>query len=97
VDLTALLNQDEFKEYRKAEIGQGIEILQSMWSNPDPQYIRGALDMLSRIIRVPEGLAKTPTQKEFAELTTARDFAIFEASYLRKHLFSIDDDEKSKV
>lgn len=89
-----LLNQTEFTEYRKAEIAEGIEFLKGAWSNPDPQYLRGALDMLSRIIRVPERIAKTPKTKEFAAACTARDFAEFEAGYLRQHLFAVDSDEK---
>lgn len=89
-----LLNQTEFTEYRKAEIAEGIEFLKGVWSNSDPQYIRGALDMLSRIIRVPERIAKPPQAKEFAAACTARDFAEFEAGFLRQHLFAVDNDEK---
>ncbi|OQB44152.1 MAG: hypothetical protein BWY01_01787 [Synergistetes bacterium ADurb.Bin155] len=89
-----LLNQEEFTEYRKAEIAEGIEFLKGVWSNPETAYVRGALDMLSRIIRVPERIAKTPKTKEFAAACTARDFAEFEAGYLRQHLFAVNEDEK---
>lgn len=89
-----LLVQDEFTDYRKAEIAEGIEFLKGIWSNPETAYVRGALDMLSRIIRVPERIAKTPKTKEFAAACTARDFAEFEAGYLRQHLFAVNEDEK---
>jgi hypothetical protein len=44
------------------------------------------LDLLSKIIRIPEGFAKTPETEKFYQAITSRDFAAFQAKFLRKHL-----------
>ena len=85
MQIAELLQLDDFRAYRAAEIERGAEVLQGIWS-ADPQYVKGALDMLSKILRVPESLAKGDKAMEFVRAVTAKDFAEFEMKYLRKHL-----------
>jgi hypothetical protein len=81
-----LVQLDEFREYRRREIEAGADILKQIWIAGDPQYVRGAVDMLSKIIRLPAGFTDAPETKEFMNMIVARDFAEFEARFLRKHL-----------
>jgi len=86
VRVVELCQLDDFKQYRAAEIEAGIEFIQGIWSECDPQYVRGSLDMLSKILRLPERFAKTPEAQEFTRAIVSRDYAEFEAKFLRKHL-----------
>ena len=84
-----LVQLDEFREYRRREIEAGADMLKQIWISGDPQYVRGAIDMLSKIIRLPSGLTDAPETKEYINMIVSRDFAEFEARFLRKHL--VDD------
>lgn len=85
MQIVELLQLDDFRAYRGAEIERGAEVLQGIWS-ADPQYVKGALDMLSKILRVPESLARGKESIDFTRAVIAKDFAEFEMKYLRKHL-----------
>jgi hypothetical protein len=91
VQFKEFVQTDEFKEYRRREIEKGAEFVKQVWTVVDTQYIRGALDMLSKIIRIPESFASGQDTKDFMGTLIARDFAEFETKFLRKHLEVSDD------
>lgn len=86
-----LFQMEEFQKYRQRELEAGADFVQGVWQ-ADPQYVRGALDLLSKILRIPEEFGRTPETLKFYQAITSRDFATFEAKFLRKHL-GIDAEE----
>ena len=87
-----LLNQADYQDLRQRELEIAAEFVQGLWASKTPDYIKGALDAVSRMIRAPEAFAKTPETAEFVGALVAKDFARFEAAYLRKHLMPTEDD-----
>lgn len=76
---------DNFPEYRKREIAEGARIVSLMIKNGENiDYVRGALDMLRRIINIPAQAAKLDEEKEYIRNRIDLDFAQFEIDYLRK-------------
>jgi len=84
---------EEFQRYRRREIEIAAEFVQRLWSGENPQYIRGAVEIVSKILSAPEGFAKAPETKEFLQTLTARDFAMFETDFLRR-VFNGDKEEE---
>ena len=75
---------DEIVEYRALELMQGIQSVKELLGNDaNPDYVRGAMAMLKKIIRMPVTLAKTPEQKEIAQQLTAKSMEIFEKKVVR--------------
>ena len=81
-----LVQLEEFRAYRQAEISAAADFLHQIWVKGDPQYIRGALDAIGKVLKVPESFAVAQETKEFVGTLINRDFADFEVKFLRKHL-----------
>jgi len=78
-------------QYREAEIEAGIAMLREIWGGDfSPDYIRGAVEMLRRIILLPHHMAATPEAKERAEALVKASFSALELKLLRRALFGND-------
>ena len=81
---------DELMEYRTLELLEGVQVVKQLLQNEtNPDYVRGAMAMLKKIIRMPVSLAKSPEQKEIAQALTAKAMELFEKKLLR----SVIEDE----
>jgi hypothetical protein len=83
-----LLLSDEFSDYRKVEIAQGAGLLsKTLWSDDlNKDYLKGALDMLRFIIRIPLDYAVTEEATENMKALVARDLGVVEAMILKKYV-----------
>ena len=82
-----LLFSDSFQEYRKKEIEEGVKVVSKMFDdNMSPDYIRGAMNMLKRVIEVPSKLAITPEAKLRAVTNIQRDLKLFQVKFLRRYV-----------
>ena len=82
-----ILFSEDWQEYRELEIALGAKIIHEMWkNNADPVYIRGAMEMLRCIVRIPEGLAKTDEAKAAAQALIQAAMHKVDMSLLRKTL-----------
>jgi hypothetical protein len=92
MEMKELFLLEEFQRYRRREIEIAAEFVKRLWGGSDPQYVRGAVDILSKILAAPEGFAKTPETKDWMQTLTARDFALFETEFLRR-IITKDEEE----
>lgn len=77
--------------YREMEIEAGIAMLREIWGGDfSPDYIRGAVEMLRRIILLPHHMAATPEAKERAEALVKASFSALELKLLRRALFDAE-------
>lgn len=82
-----LLFSDSFQEYRKKEIEEGVKVVSKMFDdNMSPDYIRGAMNMLKKVIEVPSKLAITPEAKLRAVTNIQRDLKLFQVQFLRRYV-----------
>ena len=60
MDWKEILLTNEFKEYRKRQIKEVARMVHAELKNtsPDPEYLKGLLDMAKRIIKLPSQLIK---------------------------------------
>ena len=78
------INWAELQDYRLKEIEEGASFIADIWKDREsPEYFRGAMDMLDRILHIPKSLCE-PTEKEFVSDMVAQDFKRVEMSLLRK-------------
>ncbi len=78
-----LLSPD-FEEYRKAEMRIGAEFIHEMWKNAsDPAYIRGATEMLRKIIRLPVEMGGTEEERAKGKSLIAQAYTEVESRLLR--------------
>jgi len=87
-----LFNDPEFEKYREMEIEEGIQALRQFMMDGSSEYLRGSMDMLKRIIKVPMKIIPTnnESQKQQAEILAAKAFDAFEAKIMRK--FILEDE-----
>jgi hypothetical protein len=83
-----LLFSEDFALYRRMEITLGSMILSGILSNNDisKDYLRGALDMLRMIVKIPLECARDEETKETIKAMVARDIGIVEATILRNQM-----------
>ena len=82
-----LLFNEDWQDYRQREIEIGAGYVHEIWkTNADPQYIRGAVEMLRRIVRIPEDMAKTDEAKQAAAALIQTAMHKVDMSILRKML-----------
>ena len=82
-----LLFSEDWQEYRQKEIEIGAAFVHEIWNvNADPQYIRGAVEMLRRIVRIPEHVAKTDEAKAAAAALIQTAMHKVDMALLRKML-----------
>ena len=82
-----LLNDQQFLEYRVKEIEEGVLVLRQLYLfNVDkrPDMFLGAMEMLRRIINLPEKMIpEDSSQKEQAKILKAKGLAVFESRMMR--------------
>jgi len=75
---------DDLTEYRTLELIAAIPFVKDLLKNEsNPDYVRGAMAMLKKIMSMPVSLAKSPEQKEIAQVLTAKAMELFEKKLLR--------------
>lgn len=81
-----LFNDPEFEKYRVKEITEGVNLLREVVKGQSPDYFRGAMDMLKRIINIPILLipGTNESQRAQAEMLKAKAFDAFEVKMIRK-------------
>ncbi len=93
MDFKELVQTEEFKAYRLKEIELGAHFIAKTMNGASPEYLRGALDMLSKVLKTPSEFSQwAPDTRAFMDSLVARDFALFEAKFLRRHLIGAEDD-----
>lgn len=86
-DLREEVLSADFPGYRKVILKEAARFVQEYsCGQTNSQYVQGAMDVVRRIIKIPEMAAKTEEQKEIIRKRIAEDFAVFEVEYLRKAL-----------
>ena len=91
MSLQELLFDNDFSKYRKMEIEEGVKIANDlMKGNFGPDYAKGALTMLKRILMLPKGLAKTDKAQNQAAALIERDLAEFNGSLVK--VFVMDNE-----
>jgi len=79
-----LLFMDEFAIYRQKEIEEAVIIANEVFkSSLSPDYVRGAMFMIKRILQIPKALAQTDEAKEKAEAMIEKDFKEFQARFVK--------------
>ena len=79
-----LLFSDEFEAYRQKELECAVDFMYDIFKGTvEPAYIRGAMKMLSKILKVPEQFAGTKEAKQRAADLINRDFKKFEAKFVK--------------
>jgi len=79
-----LLFMDEFAIYRQREIEEAVIVANEIFkSSLSPDYIKGAMFMLKRILQIPMKLAQTDEAKVRAEDIIEKDFKEFQAQFVK--------------
>lgn len=82
-----LIFSDAFAKYRKREIGEAVKIVSDIFRDSvNPEYIKGSLDLLKRILYIPKQIAKTKEAIEMADIAVERDLKEFEIKFLRRFI-----------
>lgn len=76
-------NWAEIQEYRQKEIEEAVILLNDIWKGKSPDYFRGVIDMLSRIVLLPKKLCQE-AEMEYIEDMVNQDFKRVEINLLRK-------------
>lgn len=87
-----LLLSDSFAEYRKAEMEAAAGFIKArLWDQDmNPDYLRGALDLLRQVIvKLPAGYAVNDDQKAAFSMIIARDTETVIAEILRQTVRSV--------
>lgn len=78
---------DDFPSYRRKEIEVAAAIISIfLHQGESSEYVKGAMDMVRKILNIPIEVAKTKEQKAFIIRRLNEDFARFEIEYLRRAL-----------
>ena len=82
-----LIFSDKFSDYRKAELNEAGKMIEDLFKDSiDPVYVKGALDMLRRIITIPVKFAGSKEAEEMASIMIKKDFNEFKARFIRSFL-----------
>lgn len=80
-----IFSDSEFERYRVAELEEGLSVLKMALDNPNPEYLKGAMDMLKRVINLPPKLVpkENESRRIQAQALKAKAIAVFESKLLR--------------
>lgn len=85
--MQSLINDESVAKYRQYEIEEGAKIAQELLKGGfDPQYIRGAMEMLKKLLHLPRKWGKGKESEEAARNMVARDLKEFHSKYMRLFL-----------
>jgi len=70
-----LLFNDDFRAYRKKELEEGLMLIRELLDGKcTPDYVKGVLDMLKKIILLPKNFAMSDKQRKKVDLLIAKDY-----------------------
>jgi hypothetical protein len=85
--MSDLLFSEDLEEYRKIEIEEALVFVGELYrQNIEPEYFKGAMEMLKRIIRIPLKMAKSLEEKKRAELMIAQAIDDYASRLVKKIL-----------
>ena len=85
--MQSLINDPSVAKYRQYEIEEGARIVEELLKGGlDPQYIKGAMEMLKKLLYLPKKWGKGKESEEAARIMVARDLKEFHSKYMRLFL-----------
>lgn len=85
--MESLINDPSVAKYRQMEIYEGAKIAEDLLKRGfDPQYIRGAMEMLRKLLQIPHLWGTSKEAKEAARMMIERDMKEFTAKYMKLFL-----------
>ena len=85
--MQSLINDPSVAKYRQYEIEEGAKIFEELLKGSlDPNYVKGALYMLKKLLHLPYKWGKSPETKEAARNMVVRDVKEFTSKYMRLFL-----------
>ena len=82
-----LLLNDDFRAYRKKELEEGLILVRELLDGKTtPDYAKGVLDMLKRIILIPKGFTMTDKQRKKVDLLVLKDYDEFHFGLVKRFL-----------
>ena len=71
--MSDLLFSEDLEEYRKREIEEAVSYVFELYrGNITQDYFMGAMETLKKIVRLPAKMARTPEEKQQAEILIAK-------------------------
>ena len=85
--MQSLINDPSVAKYRQYEIEEGAKIAEELLKGGfDPQYIKGAMEMLKKMLHLPKKWGKSKEAQEATQNMIKRDLKEFTAKYMRLFL-----------
>ena len=87
--MEALMNDSGVAKYRQYEIEEGAKVVEELLKgNYDPQYIKGSMEMLKKLLHLPNKWSKGKSKEtqEMARNMIMRDLKEFHSRYMRLFL-----------
>lgn len=82
--MQSLINDPSVAKYRQYEIEEGAKIAEELLKGGfDPQYIRGAMEMLKKLLTLPRRWGKGKESQEAGDNMVKRDLKEFTSRYMR--------------
>ena len=91
-----LFRNEDFANYRALEIERGVDVLNRvMEGHESPDYFKGAVEMLKKILVLPLDEAKGEENIKYCSQLVEKAFNIFDRKMMRR-LLSGEETEKKK-
>ena len=85
--MQSLITDPGVAKYRQYEIEQGAKVVEELLRGDfDPQYVKGALFMLKKLLQSPLKYAKSKETKDLAQMMIKRDLKEFQSKFMRLFL-----------
>ena len=85
--MQSLITDPSVAKYRQMEIAEGAKLVEELLKgNYDPQYIKGSMEMLKKILHIPHSWGTSKESKEAARNMIKRDLKEFTSRYMRLFL-----------
>ena len=82
--MQSLINDPSVAKYREFEIEEGAKVVEELLRGDfDPQYVKGNLYMLKKLLTMPLRFGKSKETKEMAQMMVKRDLKEFTSKYMR--------------
>lgn len=71
--MSDLLFNEDLEEYRRREIEEAVLFAGELYRGKiEPEYFKGAMEMLKRIVMIPAKMARSDEEKKRAEMLVAQ-------------------------
>ena len=92
MDFLNFFQSDEFKAYRQAELSAGADIVGDILKGSQtPDYSKGAMDMLNKVLLTPTSLATGKKAAQYAAEMTGNDLKILKMKVLKRGIQAVDE------